>query len=134
MLPEMPPLQVYEMVESCGTTLQEVPGMKHLISATLSLEAGQVWEQWPKGSRSRMLSELLANGGELVLRQQANVLMIGHLRGNISTHRRRLMDFMRSIPPIDEAYTRMMFAIINEMNEDLDGSIHHDPVETDQTS
>jgi hypothetical protein len=103
--------------------------MKHLISATLSLEAGQVWEQWPKGQRSRMLSELLANGGELVLRQKANVLMIGSLRGNIATHRRRLTDFMRSIPPIDEAYTRMMFTIINEMNEDLDGSIHHDPIQ-----
>ena len=103
--------------------------MKHLISATLSLEAAQVWEQWPRGQRSRMLSELLADGGELVLRQQANVLMIGHLRGNIATHRRRLIDFMRSIPPIDEAYTTMMFTIINEMNEDLDGSIHHDPIQ-----
>jgi len=59
------------------------------------------------------------------------VLMVGHLRGNIATHRRRLIDFMRSIPPIDEAYTRMMFTIINEMNEDLDGSIHHEPVHSE---
>jgi len=103
--------------------------MKHLISATLSLEAGQVWESWPKGSRSRMLSELLADEGTLQLQRQADLLMIGSLRGNIATHRRRLTDFMRSVPPIDEAYTRMMFAIINEMNEDLAGSIHHDPVE-----
>ena len=102
--------------------------MKHLISATLSLEAGQVWEQWPKGSRSRMLSELLANGGELVLRQQANLLMIGSLRGNIATHRRRIHDFMMSGPPIDPAYSKMFSGIIAEMNEDLDGSIHHDPV------
>jgi len=113
--------------------------MKHLISATLTEEAGQVWESWPVYSeedigRSATLSMLLVDSGELVLRQKANVLMIGHLRGNIATHRRRLIDFMRSIPPIDEAYTRMMFTIINEMNEDLDGSIHHDPVETDQTS
>jgi len=104
--------------------------MKHLISATLSLEAGQVWEQWPKGSRSRMLSELLANGGELVLRQKANSAMIGSLRGNIATHRRRLVDFMASGPPIDPAYSNMFTGIINEMNEDLDGSIHHDPVQT----
>jgi hypothetical protein len=102
--------------------------MKHLISATLSLEAGQVWESWPKGQRSRMLSELLADGGELVLRQRANVLMIGHLRGNIATHRRRLIDFMGSIPPIDEAYLKMFATIVIEMNEDLDGSIHHDPI------
>jgi len=108
--------------------------MKHLISATLSLEAGQVWESWPKGSRSRMLSELLADGGELVLRQQANVLMIGSLRGNIATHRRRILDFMASHPPIDGAYVTMFADIIWEMNEDLDGSIHHDPVELDQTS
>jgi len=104
--------------------------MKHLISATLSIEAGQVWEQWPRGQRSRMLSELLANGGELVLRQQANVLMIGHLRGNIATHRRRIRDFIASTPPIDEAYSKMLIDIIHEMNEDLDGSIHHDPVQT----
>jgi len=105
--------------------------MKHLISATLSLEAGQVWESWPKGSRSRMLSELLADGGELVLRQQANVLMIGSLRGNIATHRRRILDFMASHPPIDGAYVTMFADIIWEMNEDLDGSIHHDPIQED---
>ena len=107
--------------------------MKHLISATLSLEAGQEWEQWPKGQRSRMLSELLANGGELVLRQKANVLMIGSLRGNIATHRRRILDFIFSDPPIDEAYLKMFATIVWEMNEDLDGSIHHDPISsTDQ--
>jgi hypothetical protein len=108
--------------------------MKHLISATLSLEAGQVWESWPKGSRSRMLSELLADGGELLLRQQANVLMIGHLRGNIATHRRRILGFLAEEPPLDEAFFRMFVNMIVEMNEDLDGSIHHDPVEPDQTS
>jgi len=102
--------------------------MKHLISATLSLEAGQVWESWPKGSRSRMLSELLASGGELVLRQQANVLMIGSLRGNIATHRRRSIAFLNSQPPIDDVWKRMFVDIIHQMNEDLDGSIHHDPI------
>lgn len=104
--------------------------MKHLISATLSMEAGQVWEQWPKGSRSRMLSELLANGGELVLRQKANVAMIGHLRGNIATHRRRLIEYVNSTqrPPFDETDFKMFESIIWEMNEDLDGSIHHDPI------
>jgi len=75
--------------------------MKHLISATLSLEAGQVWEQWPKGQRSRMLSELL-----------------------------RLVDFLNHGPPLDGVNTRMIARIIWEMNEDLDGSIHHDPVPT----
>jgi hypothetical protein len=108
--------------------------MKHLISATLSLEAGQVWESWPKGSRSRMLSELLADDGTIQLQRQADLLMIGSLRGNIATHRRRILDFLRSTPPIDEAYKGMFHDIIWEMNEDLDGSIHHDPVETDQTS
>ena len=102
--------------------------MKHLISATLSLEAGQVWEQWPKGSRSRMLSELLADCGELVLRQQANVLMIGSLRGNIATHRRRILSFLAEEPPLEEAFFRMFVNMICEMNEDLDGSIHHEPV------
>jgi hypothetical protein len=104
--------------------------MKSLISATLSLEAAQVWEQWPRGQRSRMMSELLADSGELVLRQQANVLMIGHLRGNIATHRRQLADFLLAQPPLDGVNARMIARIIFEMNEDLDGSIHHDPVQT----
>ena len=77
-----------------------------------------------------MLSELLANGGELVLRQQANVLMIGSLRGNIATHRRQLADFLLAQPPLDGVNQRMFARIIWEMNEDLDGSIHHDPVQT----
>ena len=106
--------------------------MKHLISATLTLEAGQVWESWPKGQRSKMLSELLADDGTIQLQRQADLLMIGSLRGNIATHRRRIIDFCNDGPPIDEAYFRMFEGIICEMNEDLDGSIHHDPVETDQ--
>jgi len=109
--------------------------MKHLISATLSLEAGQVWESWPKKNaeantigRSATLSMLMVDSGELVLRQKANMLMIGSLRGNIATHRRRILDFIFSDPPIDEAYLKMFATIVWEMNEDLDGSIHHDPI------
>ena len=110
--------------------------MKQLISATLTQEAGQVWESWPVYSevdigRSATLSMLMVDSGQLVLRQKANVLMIGHLRGNIATHRRRLTDFLRSTPPIDEAYMRMFVRIISDMNEDLAGSIHHDPVQED---
>jgi hypothetical protein len=108
--------------------------MKHLISATLSLEAGQVWESWPKGSRSRMLSELLADDGTIQLQRQADLLMIGSLRGNIATHRRRILDFMNEYTPLDSAYVRMFRDIIHDMNEDLAGSIHHDPIEPDQTS
>jgi len=106
--------------------------MKHLISATLSIEAGEVWESWPKGQRSRILSELLANGGELVLRQQANVLMIGSLRGNIATHRRQILSFIADHPPIDGALVKMFANMIWEMNEDLDGSIHHEPQTADR--
>ena len=112
--------------------------MKQLISATLSMEAAQVWESWPKKNaeakevgRSATLSILMADSGELVLRQKANILMIGHLRGNIATHRRRILDFLRSTPPIDEAYKAMFHDIIWEMNEDLDGSIHHEPIQLD---
>jgi hypothetical protein len=106
--------------------------MKHLISATLSLEAGQVWESWPKGQRSKMLSELLADDGTIQLQRQADLLMIGSLRGNIATHRRRILDFMNEYTPLDSAYVRMFRDIIHDMNEDLAGSIHHDPINTDQ--
>jgi len=110
--------------------------MKHLISATLSMEAGQIWESWPVHSetevgRSATLSMLMVDSGELVLRQKANVLMIGSLRGNIATHRRRIIDFMNEYTPLDSAYVRMFRDIIHDMNEDLAGSIHHDPVIVD---
>jgi hypothetical protein len=81
-----------------------------------------------------MLSELLADDGTIQLQRQADLLMIGSLRGNIATHRRRILDFIFSEPPIDGAYVTMFADIIWEMNEDLDGSIHHDPIEPDQTS
>ena len=107
--------------------------MKQLISATLSMEAGQVWDSWPVYSevdigRSATLSMLMVDSGELVLRQKANSLMIGSLRGNIATHRRRIQDFIFSDPPIDQAYLKMFATIVWEMNEDLDGSIHYDPI------
>jgi hypothetical protein len=102
--------------------------MKHLISATLSMEAGQVWESWPKGQRSKMLSELLADDGTIQLQRQADLLMIGSLRGNIATHRRRIIDFMNEYTPLDSAYVRMFRDIIQDMNEDLAGSIHHEPI------
>jgi len=112
--------------------------MKHLISATLSLEAGQVWESWPKKNaeantigRSATLSMLMVDSGELVLRQKANMLMIGSLRGNIATHRRQLIAFINESTyrtPIEDAHFKMFERIIEEMNDDLDGSIHHDPI------
>jgi len=110
--------------------------MKQLISATLSMEAGQVWESWPKKNkeantigRSATLSMLMVDQGTMVLQRNADLAMIGSLRGNIATHRRRILDFIFSEPPIDKAYLKMFATIIWEMNEDLDGSIHHDPVE-----
>lgn len=110
--------------------------MKHLISATLSSEAGQVWESWPVHSetevgRSATLSLLLVDSGELMLRQKANSAMIGSLRGNIATHRRKLIDFLNHGPPIDGVNQRMFARIIWDMNEDLEGSIHHDPIKDD---
>jgi len=106
--------------------------MKHLISATLSMEAGQVWESWPVHSeteigRSATLSILLVDSGELVLREKALNLMIGTLRGNIATQRRRILAFVAEEPPLDEAFFRMFVNMIVEMNDDLDGSIHYDP-------
>jgi len=102
--------------------------MKSLISATLSIEAGQVWESWPRGQRSRMLSELMVHDGVLHLKRAADIAMIGSLRGNIATHRRRLVEYLNHLTPLDEDNRRMFARIIWEMNEDLDGSIHHDPI------
>jgi len=112
--------------------------MKHLISATLSSEAGQVWESWPKKNkeantigRSATLSLLMVDQGTLVLQRNADLAMIGSLRGNIATHRRKLIDFLNHGPPIDGVNQRMFARIIWDMNEDLEGSIHHDPIKDD---
>jgi len=78
--------------------------------------------------RSATLSMLMVDQGNLILQRKADLAMIGSLRGNIATHRRRMIDFLNSRPPIDEAYSRMFDDIIWEMNLDLDGSIHHDPI------
>jgi hypothetical protein len=45
-----------------------------------------------------------------------------------------LADFLRAQPPLDGVNARMIARIIFEMNEDLDGSIHHDPIQEPATS
>lgn len=105
------------------------------------MEAAQVWESWPKKNaeakevgRSATLSILMADSGELVLRQKANMLMIGHLRGNIATHRRQLIAFINESTyrtPISGAHFKMFERIIAEMNDDLEGSIHFEPIKPD---
>jgi len=97
--------------------------MKHLISATLSSEAGQVWESWPKKNKE---ANTIGRSATLSL-----LAMIGSLRGNIATHRRKLIDFLNHGPPIDGVNQRMFARIIWDMNEDLEGSIHHDPIKDD---
>ena len=39
------------------------------------------------------------------------------------------VDFMNDLPPIDGAHIQMFNDIVYEMNLDLDGSIHHDPIQ-----
>jgi len=97
------------------------------------MEAGQVWESWPVKSkkdvgRSATLSLLMVDSGELVLRRKALDLMVGSLRGNIATHRRRILAFLAEEPPLDEAFFRMFVNMIVEMNDDLAGSIHYEPI------
>lgn len=62
------------------------------------------------------------------MQSEARSLRIGYLSGNLATHRRRLVDFLASRPPIDEAYRGMFADIIEQMNNDVEGSIHFDPI------
>jgi len=101
--------------------------MKVLISATLSLEAGGIWSSWPRGQRSSMLSQLLVDEGVMQLESASKSLHLGHLRGNIATHRRQVADFLIRLPPIDEIDKKMFSKMLLEMNEDLDGTIHYVP-------
>jgi len=100
-----------------------------------------VWESWPKKNaaantigRSATLSMLMVDQGNMVLQRKADLAMIGSLRGNIATHRRQLIASINESTyrtPIDDAHLKMFERTIWEKNEDLDGSIHHDPIQED---
>jgi len=101
--------------------------MKHLISATLSLEAAEVWESWPKGTRSKQLSTLLEESTTLLIQKQALSRRVGHMQGLMASYRTNLLRFLRLEPPYDQLNRVIMEGMILEINENTWGTVHYDP-------
>lgn len=101
--------------------------MKSLISATLSLEAAEVWQTWPKGKRSAMLSTLISESTTLLLEKQALGRRVGHLQGTLASYRANLQRILRADPPYDRLNKTIIEGMIFEINENTWGTVHHDP-------
>jgi len=101
--------------------------MKSLISATLSPAAAEVWESWPKGSRSRQLSTLLEESTTLLIQKQALARRVGHFQGLFASYRANLLRFLRLEPPYDRLNKTIMEGMILEINENTWGTVHYDP-------
>ena len=74
--------------------------MKSLISATLSPEAAAVWQEWPKGQRSKTLSTLIAESTTLLVEKQALSRRVGHLKGILASYRANLQRIGARDPPL----------------------------------
>ena len=101
--------------------------MKSLISATLSPEAADVWQLWPKGQRSRMLSILIAESATLLEEKQALSRRVGHLQGILASYRANLQRIRRVEPPYDRLNKTIIDGMIIEINENTWGTVHYDP-------
>jgi len=101
--------------------------MKSLISATLSPEAAAVWQEWPKGQRSRTLSILIAESATLLVEKQALSRRVGHLQGILASYRSNLQRIGRLDPPYDALNKTIIEGMIIEINENTFGTVHYDP-------
>jgi hypothetical protein len=101
--------------------------MKSLISATLSPEAADVWQSWPKGQRSRMLSILIAESATLLEEKQALSRRVGHLLGILASYRANLQRIGARDPPYDRLNKTIIEGMILDINEITWGTVHHDP-------
>jgi len=101
--------------------------MKSLISATLSPEAADVWQSWPKGSRSATLSILIAESATLLEEKQALSRRVGHLQGILASYRANLQRIRRVEPPYDRLNKIIIDGMILEINENTWGTVHYDP-------
>jgi len=101
--------------------------MKHLISATLSTEAIEGWQEWPKGSRSSRLSELIVSSGSFPAQLKALKIREGHLLGILAQVRVQMASQMRLNPHLNEYNRKKMKGIIMDIQEETLGTIYHDP-------
>lgn len=96
------------------------------ICATLSPEAQVAWESWPRGSRSEMLSNLLVQSGDILVRVEALKTRIGHLLGILSQARDYFGVLLAFYPHLDAPRKDRIKSIIAIIQDETEGTIYHD--------
>jgi len=87
--------------------------MKHLISATLSKEAGEIYETWDKGQKSKIISELITTSETIRLHNEALLKARGTLQGLLGEALIVVWQKNKKHP------------LVKKINNALIGTIHH---------
>ena len=87
--------------------------MKSLISATLSVEAREVYDSWPRQQKSKIISEIIIN-------QHNNMLLIEALRKNKIHLQAIIAKANTLLYAIDPQHP-----LCSELNDALEGTIHY---------
>lgn len=86
--------------------------MKSLISATLSLEARQIYDSWPRQQKSRMISKMIEQ-------EDGNMKHIEALQRNQSYNQRLISNAMIALHLKDPQHP-----LCKQLNEALEGTIY----------
>jgi len=105
--------------------------MKQLIAATISSEASEVWNSWPKKSasdgfrgRSAELSDLLVKSGSMPRHIEALKLREANLLGSLGRARDSLVTFLRLTPHLNTTRREKLRLQIDDIQEQTMGTIH----------
>jgi hypothetical protein len=105
--------------------------MKQLIAATLSEEASEVWNSWPKKSkefghpgRSAELSSLLVKSGSMPAHIEALKLREMNLLASLAITRESLVNFLRLTPHTLPTRREKLRLQIDDIQDKTWGTIH----------
>jgi len=87
--------------------------MKQLISATLSEEAAQIYNEWEKQKKSAILSEMIVRKDEIYKHNEALIKAKGH-------HQQLISNAMIALHLKDPSHP-----LCKELNEALHGTIYY---------
>ena len=106
--------------------------MKQLIAATLSEEATEVWNSWPKKSkefgyrgRSAELSDLLVKSGTMPAHIEALKLREMNLLASLAITRESLVTFLRLTPHSLATRREKLRLQIDDIQDKTHGTIHY---------
>lgn len=104
--------------------------MKQLIAATLTEEATEVWNNWPKKNklsgeigRSARLSKLLEESGSMPAHIEALKLREGNLLATLAECRQEMIQFIRFYPLLEGSKVQKLGLIIDDIQDKTHGTI-----------